>query len=226
MKQLIVLGNWKANKTLTEAEDWIHFYKNNYPTELKLKVILCPTFIHLGLFSTTNLSLALGVQDISQFPKGAYTGEVSVDMVKSLVDYVLIGHSERRKYNNETDQIISEKVRQVLREKLVPVVCVSNVVQLQKLMELVPEFNKFGMLLYEPVSAIGSGKPKSPEDANIMAHKLHEVAPDVQILYGGSVKSENVASYIKQSDLSGVGVGGASLEAEAFVRLIYAADRG
>lgn len=221
MKQLFILGNWKSNKTLEEATQWKEQFDTLYtalPTSSTL--ILCPAFHHLQVF-TGSLPYALGVQDLSPFDSGAYTGELSAAMVEGRVTYALLGHSERRKYFGETNELIAEKVKQALAHSIRPIVCVSDVSQAEALKRLVPDFSASGLILYEPLFAIGSGKSDSPENANQTAKTITDVL-SVPILYGGSVVPENVHGFVSQEYLSGVGVGGASLDAAKFHALIQA----
>ena len=221
MKQLFILGNWKSNKTIAEAASWKEQFSglvSSVPSSVTL--ILCPAFHHLGVF-TGSLPYALGVQDLSPFERGAYTGELSASMVEENVTYALLGHSERRKYFGETDEIIAEKVKQAMAHAIRPIVCVSDVSQAEALKLLVPDFSTTGMLLYEPLFAIGSGKSDSPQNANATAKTISDVL-SVPILYGGSVVAENVRGFTDQEYLSGVGVGGASLDASKFHALIQA----
>lgn len=225
MKNVIILGNWKANKSIDEAKKWIDEFTplvTSLPRHVSL--ILCPAFHHLELFITIKTIFALGIQDISPYPSGAYTGEISAGMVAEKVQYALLGHSERRKYFGETDEMIVQKVVEAHRVSIKPIVCVSEMNQASRLNEFVPDFVDYGMILYEPLFAIGSGKADSPENANDSAKKLKSILGNIPILYGGSVTSENVSDFIQQECISGVGVGGASLDPEKFYQLITAAS--
>lgn len=217
MKNLIVLGNWKANKTISEAQDWIKKFSIE---NSNIKVILCPAFHHLSLFIEAKLSIALGSQDISEHPSGAYTGEISAEMLTGLVKYALIGHSERRKNYGETNEMVGRKVKVCLRANIAPIVCISEIEQAVNLKELVPDFTRQGILLYEPLFAIGTGQTDTPEHANEMAIQLQQILGDVPILYGGSISPDNIQQFIGKSALSGVGVGGSSLDAIKFSDLI------
>lgn len=226
MKNIIVLGNWKSNKTRAEAKAWIEGFSPKLSmVPQNIIFIICPAFHHLDLFLSSGFTQYLGVQDVSSYTIGAYTGEIAASMLKGVARYVIVGHSERRKYLGETDEIVCEKVKQCLAVGIVPVVCVSDVLEVQKLKELVPDFvTRGGMLLYEPLFAVGSGQAQSPEDANNAAHKFVNAMNSVKILYGGSVSPDNVDGYTKQEFLAGVGVGGASLDPEKFYNLILKAS--
>lgn len=218
MKQIIILGNWKSNKTAEEARQWVSDFPSDIPEHVS--VIVCPAFHHLSVFAGRERAYALGIQDVSPYGSGAFTGAISAAMVNDTVAYAMIGHSERRKHFGETDEIVAEKVKRALEAGIKPVVCVSEFGQAEKLHVLVPEFGNTGLFLYEPLFAIGSGTSDSPEHANDAAAMIHGVFPSVSILYGGSVTHENVKGFVLQEHLSGVGVGGASLDPKKFQALI------
>ena len=222
MKELFILGNWKSNKTLDEARTWVTDVTEAFPhLPENLHVIVCPAYHHLPVF-TGSLPFAVGTQDMSPYVSGAYTGEISASMVQGLVTYALIGHSERRKHLGETNELVAEKVKQCLSIGIRPVVCVSEVAQAEALAHLVPDFQKTGLILYEPLFAIGSGKSDTPENANQTAGSIQAVVP-VPVLYGGSVVPGNVKGFMEVEHLAGVGVGGASLDPQKFIALINAA---
>lgn len=226
MKNVYVLGNWKSNKTITEAKDWIKTFAQQASKIPKhVTTILCPGFHHLQLFDKGLFPVSIGAQNVSAFASGAYTGEVAAPMLMGLAEYVLIGHSERRKHLLETDEIVANKTMQALTVGIRPVVCVSDLHQVESLHSAVPEFQQKGLLLYEPVSAIGTGQADSPESANAMAMTIANVIGAVPILYGGSVVPENVQSFVKQEYIAGVGVGGASLDADKFMKVILSAGQ-
>lgn len=222
MKKRYILGNWKANKTIDEAREWIDSYIAAEPPKISETdvVIVCPAFHHIPLFSKKTPYYTLGAQDISQFANGAYTGEVTGTMMKELLEYVMVGHSERRKHFEETDEVVAEKVKQAVLNGMRPVVCVSEVGQVSILKEHIADFETTGLLLYEPLFAIGTGASDTPENANKTAEAIHGVMPNVPILYGGSVTPDNVLGFMKEQHLSGVGVGGASLDAKKFSELV------
>ncbi|MBI4999758.1 triosephosphate isomerase [Candidatus Gottesmanbacteria bacterium] len=227
MKNLFIVANWKSNKTVKKAEEWIKemakrakarsFGIGKWQMANGLEVILCPPFTllyYLKLQVTSyKLQVKLGAQDISPFPEGKYTGAVSARMLKELVDYVIIGHSERRKYFRETEQILENKVREALDFNLLPIFCV------QEKTTVVPEGVK--IVAYEPPSAIGTGNPDTPENGNKIAFSFKErLGRETVVLYGGSVTSENVKGFCQQENLSGVLVGGASLDPKEFFEIV------
>ncbi len=221
MKKTYILGNWKSNKTLAEAIAWKQQFAQLIPSlPSDISVIVCPAFHHLPIFEEVT-SYAIGVQDISPFESGAVTGAISAEMVRGVAAYALLGHSERRTKFGETDDVVAEKVIRVLAIGIKPIVCISTLDHVNALHEKIPDFGKTGMLLYEPLFAIGSGNADSPENANSMARKISRILP-VPILYGGSVMPDNAKGFVNTMYLSGVGVGGASLNAEKFSQIINA----
>lgn len=216
-----VVGNWKSNKTVSEAVVWFQdfeaLWKKNPVDPRKVKVILCPGFIHLttlhSLIELAKIPLALGTQNISPFPNGAYTGEISSFMIKDMAVFTLIGHSERRKHFGEDEKILAEKVSRAKEAGLEPIYCV------QDEHAAIPESCTF--VAYEPVWAVGTGKPDTADNANRVAKALKSLAKTpITIIYGGSVTADNVTSYVQTTDIGGVLPGGASLTAQAFHGLI------
>ena len=224
MKKLFIVGNWKSNKIVRETEEWINVIADSkLQIANSLEIIVCPPFTLLHSFTSAishmPYAIKLGAQDVSPFPDGAYTGEVSARMLKDLgVSYVMIGHSERRKYFKEDDQMLANKVKEALDMGIMPIYCVTGKTS------VVPTGVK--ILLYEPPTAIGSGEAGSPQEANEVAKTLREVSGgETIVLYGGSVSPENVAEFCKQNNINGVGVGGASLDPNKFLKLIENASK-
>lgn len=225
MKKLFLVANWKANKDIAEMYSWfISFLNSDFITWLHEEekkhdktIIICPPFTVLSeivIFLSSHslkIPLFLGAQTISSFESGSYTGEVTGHMLEELVTYVIIGHSERRQMG-ETFEDIEKKVQLALSHNLIPIVCV------QDIHTPVPEGVK--IVAYEPVNAIGSGNPDSPEHANEVAMYFKESKNILYVLYGGSVTSKNVASFTRQEYINGVLVGGASLEPDAFSLIV------
>ncbi len=225
-KNIYLVGNWKSNKTLIETMDWLRTIK--LPVmNTEVKVVICPPFPFLveaaALIRELNLPIELGVQDISPFPFGAYTGAVSASMVKEWAKYVIIGHSERRRYFHETDQEVTNKTRECLEGGLRPIVCVDEP-YLESQMDGLQGMDMSRMIIaYEPVAAIGSGHPDTPEHAQMVAARIKAAAKwPVPVLYGGSAKPEKIKSFIEQEDISGSLVGGASLDPETWKNFIEA----
>lgn len=216
-KNIWIIANWKSNKTITEALDWVSQVGPNIPKSENLKVVVCPTFSCLSeIKKTTKIGgfpIMVGSQDLSAFGVGAYTGEESASLIKELVDLSIIGHSERRQNFSETDEIVAKKVQQAKDSNLTPLVCVQGVDT------LVPEGCK--LIAYEPIFAIGSGNPDTPENANNVAKTLKEkYGADLEVLYGGSVTSGNIKAFLNQENLNGVLIGRASLDAAEFIKIV------
>lgn len=225
-KPIAILANWKSNKTIKEAEEWVKEVSNfQFPIFNFIRVILCPPFISLPtlkrLILKYKLPVKLGSQDVSPFENGPYTGEISARMLKDLADYVIIGHSERRKYFGETDKMVVQKVKLAVKYGLIPVVCISNLKQVDYLTKDEEVRTTSLLILYEPLFAIGSGQPDTPGNANKMAFKIKGVlGKETKVLYGGSINPKNVASFLSQPEVFGVGVGGASLDPQEFLKII------
>lgn len=246
MRRRVVAGNWKMNMLPNEA---INFINECAPKvkESKNEVILCVPYI--DLFYTISLAqgtnIKIGAQNMHWEEKGAYTGEVSGEMLKSIgVEYVIIGHSERRKYFAETDETVNKKIKSALKNELKPIVCVGETLeereaektqeiitnQTEKALEgLTNEQVKNIIIAYEPIWAIGTGKTATPEDANnsvkCIRNKIQDlygkdVSESIIIQYGGSVKSSNSKELFNMSDIDGALVGGASLNPEEFAKIV------
>ena len=246
MRKKVIAGNWKMNMLPNEAIDFIHeltpLVKNT-----KNEVILCVPYIDLfyALLNTQGTNIKIGAQNMHWEEKGAYTGEVSAQMLKSIgVEYVIIGHSERRQYFAETDESVNKKIKSALACDLKPIVCVGETLkhredgqtkevvtkQIEKAFEgISPEYLDKIIIAYEPIWAIGTGKTATKEDANTtimqIRKKLGEMygqneADGVIIQYGGSVKSSNAKELFEMSDIDGGLVGGASLKAEEFSKIV------
>jgi triosephosphate isomerase len=226
MKPLIV-ANWKANKGLKETVEWLKQARGKLEETLGLEVILCPS--HVCLSAAFNLlegsSIKLGAQDVSVFEQGAYTGENTVLMLKDLVGYVIIGHSERRKNFGETNEIVLKKAELAIRHNLVPLICLETLDQVKNLAFLDRLLTKKATFVYEPAFAIGTGVPDTPENANEIASQICQVVDEeVRVLYGGSVDEKNISYFLKQPFLKGVLVGKASLDPHQFCQLVSSAS--
>lgn len=209
-KNIWVIANWKSNKNIAEALDWVAKVGPSIPKRENLKVVICPTFSTLSEIKKTasGFPLLLGAQDLSPFGAGAYTGEEAASLLKDLIDLAILGHSERKKNFNETDEMVAKKVNQSLENNIIPLVCVQG--------EDTPVPAGCKLVAYEPIFAIGTGNPDTPQNANDVALSF----AGLEVLYGGSVTSENVKEFVIQENISGVLVGNASLDAEEFVKII------
>ncbi len=246
MRRKVIAGNWKMNKLPNEA---IQFIEELTPLvkDTENEVILCVPYTDLfySLLTAQNTNIKIGAQNMHFEEKGAYTGEVSPNMLKSIgVQYVIIGHSERRQYFNETDESVNKKVKAALTNGLKPIVCVGETLEQREtgkaeeiittqtalaLDGLTNEQIKDIIIAYEPIWAIGTGKTATSEDANCSIKAIRNkicqiygqnVSESIIIQYGGSVKSTNCQELFTMSDIDGGLVGGASLDAEEFSKIV------
>lgn len=251
-RRTIVAGNWKLNKTAAETRRFLIELKNKLAgIESSASVLICPPFVSLetAVDATRGTDVAVGAQNVYWERSGAFTGEVSPEMLEAIgVGYVLIGHSERRALFGETDESVNRKLKAVLATSMTPVVCVGEVLEQREsgqteavvagqvrgaLDGIAADHGGRIVLAYEPVWAIGTGKTASPEMAND-AHGLIRrtidgilggaAADGTSILYGGSVKPDNAASLMSESDIDGVLVGGASLDVASFAAIVESAS--
>ena len=253
MRNKVVAGNWKMNKTFTEAEDLVAGIVEQIEEHGKpqnVDIILFPPYVYLELAKDMvyDYPVFLGSQNVSQFDPGAYTGEISAAMLSSMhIDYCLVGHSERRKYFGENNEVLFQKVITALKEDVIPVFCCGEEKgqrednkyfetveqQLKETIFKLPvsEFNRL-IIAYEPVWAIGTGLTATPEQAQEMhafIRKLirqkygDDTADNLTILYGGSCNSKNARELFSMEDVDGGLIGGASLDALEFFRIIKAA---
>lgn len=245
MRKPIIAGNWKMHKTIAEALEFVNEVKDRVNND-NVEAVICAPFTLLKDLkeATKGTNIKIGAQNMHFEEKGAFTGEISPLMLKELdMDYVVIGHSERRQYFNETDETVNKKVLKALEVGIDPILCVGETleeresgntkdvckVQVEKALENVSKEDLAKVVIaYEPVWAIGTGKTATSEDANdviayireVVANLYGELANEVRIQYGGSVKPSNVAEIMNQSDIDGALVGGASLEANDYVELV------
>lgn len=243
MRKQIVAGNWKMNKTLQEGINLAEEVNKLAPVQ-DVRLVLCTPFIHLAEVKKviTKDELFLGAQNCAAEESGAYTGEVSAAMIQSTgTNYVIIGHSERRAYYGETNDILNKKVKLALANNLTPIFCCGEVLeereanthfdvvkqQLEEgLFDLPAEQFAKIVIAYEPVWAIGTGKTATPDQAQEM-HKYirdllvskygNDIADNISILYGGSCKPSNAKELFTNPDVDGGLIGGASLKAEDFI---------
>lgn len=205
------VANWKANKNLNEAFNWVSEFLKNNINLIKNQVIICPPYplIYPLREKLTGLkNVHLGSQDISAKPIGSFTGEVTGHTLKNLVSYVIIGHSERRSYFSEKDEILKQKLSQALDNGLKPIYC------LRGSEDFVP--NNVEFIAYEPVWAIGSGKNETVDNVLMVRKKLN-LKSGIKFLYGGSVNKNNAGEYLKSDKIDGFIIGGASLDPQYFL---------
>jgi triosephosphate isomerase len=233
MRIPLIAGNWKMNTTLTEAINLVNEMLPRLEEVNNIDILLCPPFISLaavkGLLEGSPVKL--GAQDLYFAEKGAYTGEISPPMLKELCEFVIIGHSERRQYFNETGEIVNKKLQAALKTGLKPILCVGERLEENEAGRAEEVIDDIGSLLiaYEPVWAIGTGRAATGSQANEtiglirrnMAKLYSEtVARDLRILYGGSVTAGNTAEFMGQPKIDGALVGGASLKADEFIGIV------
>src|SRR3972149_1621286 len=196
-KQLFIAGNWKSNKTLAEAKAWLETFTVP-PTDAK--IVLCAPFTLLNFLNWAiaqqKLPLELAAQDVSPFAAGAYTGEVNAAQVKELAQWVIIGHSERRKHFGETDEVLAQKVTRAHEAGLKVIYCVPDD------STSVPQ--SVAVVAYEPVWAIGSGKAESPQNAARVISTIKDMTGAATGIYGGSVTPGNVMSFVQEAAIDGV----------------------
>jgi triosephosphate isomerase (TIM) len=221
-----IIGNWKANKNEGEVVAWFEKFSALFAGRgdfqlSNITITVCVPFIYLKLAKNLKekyvLPVEIGAQNVSPFANGAYTGEVSASQLKEYCDWVIIGHSERRKYFSESDELLEKKVTQATAVGLKTIYCIpdDNTV--------IP--SQVTLAAYEPVWAIGTGKAESPEKAGQIISKTKNKYNIASVIYGGSVKADNVADFLKQKDISGVLPGGASLDPVSFWEMIVNAAR-
>ena len=250
MRKPFVAGNWKMNKTVKESLALVRDLLPGMEAVTGVEKVLCPPFPSLFAVSTliSGLDIGLGAQNMHWEASGAYTGEVSANMIKELCQYVIIGHSERRQYFAETDQTVNRKVKAALSAELIPIVCVGETLEQKQagqtagvvirqvrdgLQGLTSVEASRIVIAYEPVWAIGTGLASGGQDANDVVKDMirptlaslfgENIAQAVQVLYGGSVTGKNAAEFFNQSDIDGALVGGASLKVDDFLQIIKAA---
>jgi triosephosphate isomerase (TIM) len=256
-RQVFIAGNWKMNLNHLEAIALVQKIAFSLPEKYfaKVEVAVLPPFTDIRSIQTMvdgdRLKLKYGAQDVSRYDSGAYTGEISAPMLAKLgCSYVTVGHSERREYHDETDELVNAKVKAALKHDVVPIMCIGEKLDVREagnavehttsqliagLKGVKTDLVSKVVVAYEPVWAIGTGRVASSGDAQEVCGAIRaklaekygqEIAEAVRILYGGSVKSGNIGDLVKQDDIDGALVGGASLDAEEFTKLCALAAGG
>lgn len=246
-RKKLLLGNWKMNHTIAEAKAFCDTIKETKDLAKGKKVLIgvCPSYLCLETLKKKAKGIVVGAQDVSAYDHGAYTGQISIPMLKELgVSWSIVGHSERREYNGETNQGCNAKVKALVANGMTAVYCVGESEatydegktdewveqQIREGLEGVSKEQMDGVVIaYEPIWAIGTGKTATPEIAERVCASIRSVLKDifgkgvankVKILYGGSVKPDNVHDLMGQADIDGALVGGASLKADSFKALV------
>ena len=244
MRIPMIAGNWKMNTTIDEARHLVNEMRPGLDGIEGVEKVVCPPFISLAAVKELikDSSVKLGAQNLYFAEKGAYTGEVSPSMLAGLCEFVIIGHSERRQYFGDTDEIVNKKLRAALNVGLKPILCVGERLEQNeagKTKEVVTGQVKAGLgglayspdlvIAYEPIWAIGTGRAATGAQANetigLIRQQFAELyskdnAGKLRILYGGSVTAENIAEFVAQEEIDGGLVGGASLKADQFVSIV------
>jgi len=250
MRKKVIAGNWKMNNDLNESQDLVSKIINGLGNDTKCDVIVCPPFTSLNEVSSLikNTPVKLGAQNLYFEDSGAFTGEISAAMLKSICcEYVIIGHSERRTIFGEPDDVINKKIQRALKHNLNPIFCVGELLEqredgttmevvknqiLTGLKDITPAQLSEIIIAYEPVWAIGTGKTATPAQAQevhaairelIVENFSEDVADNLVIQYGGSVKPDNAGELLSKKDIDGALVGGACLKADSFLGIIAAA---
>ena len=215
-KKIWIVANWKSNLNLSESLEWVNIVGPELNKREDLQVVVCPrnsvlSELHQEI-QANNYPILLGSQNLSPFATGSFTGEEPAELLKELVSMSIMGHSERRDKFAETDEMIAEKFKQATESGIESILCVQNTET------PIPEGVKIAA--YEPVFAIGTGTPDTPENADSVAKDIKSRNPDLAILYGGSVNSENCESFIDKENISGLLIGKSSLNAEEFLKIV------
>lgn len=223
-----VIGNWKSNQNITESLIWLDSIAALRPKfSPTLSVVLCLPFTDIAAFnhklSDLNLPILTGSQNVSHLPPGKHTGEITANMLAELVGFCIVGHSERRRDFHETSELVAQKARLLLENSITPIICLD----LPYLDEQIKELFKYDIdvsrcfFVYEPISAIGTGRPIDPIEANHVANQISFLIDNsAPILYGGSVSSDNAPGFVSQNRIDGVLVGTDSLEPALFTGII------
>ncbi len=232
----LVVANWKMNTSLADASVLSTLIRNNLRNISGVQVVLCPPNIWLqevaSVLEISGETVSLGAQNCYPEASGAYTGEISVTMIKDLCRYCIVGHSERRHYFKETNEFISEKVRALLANDLIPILCVGEAHRADNSVDLViaqlkgslddVEKEDYGKIIvaYEPIWAIGTADSAESDYADRVGQRIKQImGAEATVLYGGSVTAENIEHFTGLDGIDGVLVGGASLKASEFVKI-------
>lgn len=249
MRKPIIAGNWKMYKILSEAVDFVEQVKSQVPANDKVEAVVCAPALFLPTLveAAKGTDLAIGAQNMHFETEGAFTGEISPTQLADIhVQYVVLGHSERREYFNETDEAVNKKAHAAFAHNLVPIICVGETLEEREagqtvskvssqvkaaIKDLSSEQVAQAVIAYEPIWAIGTGKTATAADANEVCGEVRhaiaeeigaEVAEKTRIQYGGSVKPANVEELLSMEHIDGALVGGASLEVDSYLKLLEA----
>ncbi len=248
MRTPIIAGNWKMNTTLAQALALVGEMKDRLQHTARVETVLCPPFISLAAIKDLlrGAAIGLGAQNMYFEDKGAYTGEVAPPMLAELCQWVILGHSERRQFFQESDEVVNSKVRAAARVGLKPILCVGERLEENeagRTLEVITRQLKGGLqgldtphglvVAYEPIWAIGTGRAATGKEANATVGAIRSVvaslygdefAQGLRLQYGGSVTADNIAEFIREPEIDGALVGGASLKADDFVSIVQQAS--
>ena len=251
MRKPILAGNWKMYKSFDEAVDFVDAVKEIIPSNDRVDAVICAPAIYLPtlVVAAEDTDLAIGAQNMHFENEGAFTGEISPAMLSSInVDYVILGHSERREMFNETDEAVNKKVGAALANGIVPIICCGETDAEREAGETVAKVSgqiraalqgfsaeqvTHMVIAYEPIWAIGTGKTATADDANETCGAIRQVVKElygeetaeaIRIQYGGSVKPENIVELLSKEHIDGALVGGASLQVDSYLKLLEAGE--
>ena len=247
MRKPFIAANWKMYKTPAQAQEYVKNFLPLVADNNRDEIVLCPSATSLAavIGAVKGTNIAVGAQNMHWAEEGAYTGEISPLMLKAVgATHVIIGHSERRQYFGETDEMVNQKIHAAVRHNLIPIICIGEDLEQREagkteevllrqseraLKGVVPETAESFIIAYEPIWAIGTGRTATPEMAGLahfhirseVARLLGRKAADcIRILYGGSVKPDNASALLNQPEIDGALVGGASLDPQSFARIV------
>lgn len=225
------IANFKQNFSLNQSQEWLDSFLNSYTPHPQIQVILAPSFIALHYFAhqiNSKENLFLASQDVSHFSPGAHTGRVGAQQLQGLVHYSLIGHSEMRQEAGDTDDTVAKKAQLLVKQNIIPIVCLDKPyleTQISKLKHQLLELPDL-LFAYEPLAAIGTGSPETPDNSNAIAFKIKSLTKRTYpVLYGGSVDEYNIDGFLKAENLSGALIGTSALNPNTFLNLLTHAQK-
>ncbi len=221
-----IVGNWKSHKTTEEGRHWLEQFAPLFHPKTETEVVLAPTLVSLeGVAAAAaglNIDIAFAAQDISPFPRGKYTGAVAADLVKGVAEYAIVGHAERRRYFHESGQEIINKVHEAVDVGITPLVCFADAIELGSLVAPLGDIDGSFLLAYTPHDPVVANVPEPAAQVAEMAGRVQRGLPQVPLLYGGAVNRDNCCAYLAIEGISGLFVGGASLDAAHFAAICNA----